>query len=118
MGRAEERRKTKDAAKASKTLNMTVAAFEKSLQTARDLERSKALDFAVKHYTTALAIVLRDKWGFGRKRLKRILLQIADMYDSICEGYVSDTEIRATIFDETGIDLNNKISEDCQTQKP
>ena len=110
MSRAEMRRKAKAHAKTAKTLNMTPESLEKSLQEARNQERQKALVYAVRHYTSALAIVLHDKWGFRHDTLKLALLQIGDTYDSICKGYLSDSDIRATILAETGLDLNKRIS--------
>ena len=112
MSRAEMRRKTKAHVKTTKTLNMTHDSLEKSLQEARNQERQKAIDYSVKHFTSALAIVLHDKWGFRHDTLKLALLQIGDTYDSICKGYLNDTDIRTTILKETGLDLNRRISSD------
>ena len=110
MTRAEIRRKAKAHAKTTKTLNMTPESLEKSLQEARNQERQKAIDYSVKHFTSALAIVLHDKWGFGHDTLKMALLQIGDAYDSICKGYLNDKDIRTTIFKETGLDLDKLIT--------
>ena len=105
------RRKARESAKSAKTLNMTRESLENSLRAARSAERAKALEYAVRHYTTALAIVLLDKWEFGREELKTALLQIGDMYDSIARGFVDDRDIRAGILAETGLDLDRKITE-------
>ena len=110
MTRAEMRRQAKTQVKTIKTLNMTPESLEKSMQEARNQERQRAIDYSVKHFTSALAIVLHDKWGFKHDTLKLALLQIADMYDSISRGYVNDSDIRATILKETGLDLDRRIS--------
>ena len=110
MSRAEMRRQAKAHAKTTKTLNMTPESLEKSLQEARNQERQRAIDYSVRHFTSALAIVLHDKWGFGHETLKLALLQIGDTYDSICKGFLNDADIRATILKETGLDLDKRIS--------
>ena len=110
MTRAEMRRQAKASEKASKQFNMTLESFENSLQQAREQSRQISSEYAVKHFSTALAIVLHDKWDFKRDNLKSALLQIADMYDSISRGYVNDSDIRAVILAETGLDLDKPIT--------
>ena len=112
MSRADERRKKREDDKATKQLNMTWQSFESSLQVAREQERERILLHVVRNYSTALAIVLHDKWGFGKTRLKRVLLQIADTYDNITLGYVKEEELRAIILEETGLDLDKRIGID------
>ena len=110
MTRAEMRRQAKAHAKTTKTLNMTPESLENTLQEARNQERQRAIDYSVKHFTSALAIVLHDKWDFRHDNLKLALLQIGDTYDSICKGYLNDADIRATILEETGLDLDKPIT--------
>lgn len=101
--RADIRRMEKEQKKASKTLNMSVASFESSLESARKEERKKMLDFAVSHYTASLCMVLHDKYGFGHDRLVKVMGQINDMYESLLIGSVTIADIRATIYEETGL---------------
>ena len=110
MPRAEIRRQAKADSQATKKFNMTFESFENTLKEARNQERQRAIDYSVRHFTSALAIVLHDKWGFGHETLKLALLQIGDTYDSICKGYLNDSDIRATILKETGLDLDRRIS--------
>ena len=110
MSRADERRKSRASEKATKQFNMTFESLENTLREARNQERQKAIDYSVRHFTSALAIVLHDKWGFGHDTLKLALLQIGDTYDSICKGYLSDVDIRAAILAETGLDLDKPIT--------
>ena len=110
MQRAEERRKAKASHKAGKQFHMTHESLENSLREARNQERQKAIEHAVKHFPLALAMVLMDKWGFKGKNLKTVLLQIGDLYDSMSTGYVSAEDVRATILKEEGLDLNKRIT--------
>ena len=48
-------------------------------------------------------IVLRDKYGFGRKRLGDFLEEIIDQMKFIEEGYVTTKDMQRTITEETGI---------------
>ena len=56
--------------------------------TGRDLkqERFDSILFAVRYYSVAVAMVLRDKLGFGPIRLNRVMSQIQEMFDSIQRG--------------------------------
>ena len=93
----------KEQKKASKTLNMSVASFESSLESARKEERKKMLDFAVSYYTAALSMVLHDKWGFGHDRLVRVIEQINEMYEDLLMDRLSVDDIRTAIYEETGL---------------
>ena len=48
-------------------------------------------------------IVLRDKYGFGRKRLGDFLEEIIDQMKFIEEGYVTTKDMMKAIEEETGI---------------
>lgn len=50
-------------------------------------------------------MVLRDFFGFGGQRLKRFYLALIDMYDSIDKNYLDLEDIRKTLREEAGIDL-------------
>jgi len=61
----------------------------------------------------ASMIVLRDKFGFGNKRLLRYHDALSEIWESICRGYLSSDDIYEAILEETGIDirkLNHKES--------
>lgn len=48
-------------------------------------------------------LVLRDKYGFGRKRLGDFLEEIIDQMKFIEEGYVTTKDMMKVIEEETGI---------------
>lgn len=50
-----------------------------------------------------LLSVLHDKWGFGSKRLAKVLSQTDELADSISNGYVKLEDLRSMIEDECGI---------------
>lgn len=47
--------------------------------------------------------VMRDKWGFGHKRLNRLYGQILDLSETIGEGYISIDKLRQILRDEAGV---------------
>ena len=52
-----------------------------------------------------LLSVMHDKWGFGKKRLARILSQLDDLADSISRGYVRLEDLRVMIEEECKIQV-------------
>lgn len=50
--------------------------------------------------------VLRDKEGYGRRRLQRVWEEIQSLTASIDSGYVSVRDLLQTLEEEAGIRLN------------
>ena len=48
-------------------------------------------------------LVLRDKYGFGRKRLGDFLEYVIDQMKAVEMGYVTTKDMQRTITEETGI---------------
>ena len=49
--------------------------------------------------------VMRDKWGFGHKRLNRLYNQIIELSEIIGEGYVSVDNLKEILRNEMGINI-------------
>ena len=47
--------------------------------------------------------VLHDKYGFGTKRLEKVVDQMNDLLDSFNKGYISVEDLNITLYEETGI---------------
>ena len=103
--RKETRRIERERSKANKTLNMTRESLNGTIKAAREDERERVKKFIVTYYSASVALVLHDKWGFGQKRLTRVVGQINDLFESILLDYVSIEDIRKTLKEETGVDL-------------
>ena len=75
--------------------------------TAKDLRQEGmfATRLAVDAYSVAVATVLRDKLGFGDKKLSMTMKQIEGLFDSINSGYVSIEDLKAVLRDEVGIKI-------------
>jgi hypothetical protein len=75
--------------------------------TQADINKAKK-DAQIKaiNYTWAIFFtVMRDKEGYGRKRLKRLWREVSDLSDSIAKGYVSVNDLMRTLDEEMGIVL-------------
>ena len=103
--RAEKRRIEREQSKANKTLNMTRESLNGTIKAAREDERERVKKFIVMYYSASVALVLHDKWGFGHKRLTRVVDQINDLFESILLKYVDIEDIRKALKEETGVDL-------------
>ncbi len=56
-------------------------------------------------FTCMMAMVLRDKYGFGNKRMAEFSVAFHDMADSIAGEWLTYNDIIETIKEETGVDL-------------
>lgn len=67
-------------------------------------------EYRVKHNCTEsticmMAMVLRDKYGFGKKRMAEFVAYFYDMADSIAGEWLCYDDIVQAVLDETGVDL-------------
>ena len=51
-------------------------------------------------------MVLHDKFGFGKIRLERYLVELYNLMDSVRKGYCSISDLFLTLKQETGIDFS------------
>jgi hypothetical protein len=78
--------------------------------TVKELEKVKrdATNIAVKITHLFPLWVLRTKFGFGEKRLRRFMAEYADLLDSFNKDYVSLPDIAQQLEKETGIRLDEE----------
>lgn len=88
--------------------------LEKKGVTAKDLKviesnsASKAIDYAVSGMIASFALVLHDKWGWGQTRIKRLLDQVNEQFDSIDNDLLTIEDMKQTILDEIGINIDKQ----------
>lgn len=72
-----------------------------------DVERAKrdATTEAVRYAWAIIFSVMRDKEGYGVKRLRRLWTEVEDLSDSVSQGYVNAKDLIKTLEDEAGIEL-------------
>jgi hypothetical protein len=54
------------------------------------------------------AMVLKDKYGFGKKRLPEFLDHVVDLYESYEMGYLTLQDIRDALWEEGGYKVTKK----------
>lgn len=77
----------------------------RDLKVIYDTTKQESIRQAVELYSVAVAMVLRDKWGFGKVRLERFLGQVQYLFDSIEKDYVSLEDCKQTLLEECGIEI-------------
>ena len=75
----------------------------KDLKMIEEASVKDAINYATNAMIISFAICLHDKWGWGHVRIKRLLEQVDDVFDSIDKDYVTIEDIKKAIFEETGI---------------
>lgn len=53
-------------------------------------------------------LVLHDEYGFGNKRLLNVFARVADMAEALNMGLLSFKDIRDTLVEEVGIDVEKQ----------
>ena len=66
---------------------------------------AKAKAEGVLEASTIILSAMRDKEGWGRKRLQRLWRNVEYLSDSIAAGKVSISDLRQALRDEIGINL-------------
>lgn len=101
MNRAERRRNKKAADKAEKFVTLRKYEVDKIVQ--EDRERAVDIAFIL---TVGLPIIeLKDKFGFGKKRLTQFAEGVLNQYQCVMEDKVRLDEIREVIKEETGLTI-------------
>lgn len=54
-------------------------------------------------------LILRDKWGFGKKRLQDFMYEFAEQVECLKKEYVSLEDMIAAIKEETGLNVDDYI---------
>lgn len=71
--------------------------------------KNQAYNEAVNYVWAIFFTVMRDKFGWGNIRLKRLWDNINNVSDDIRQGYVKISDLMKTLKEEAGIDLVGKI---------
>lgn len=80
---------------------------------ASDVKKMKrdASDKALKYGLVLFLTVMRDKEGYGIKRLQRIYDNMQELADSINKGYVNLFDLEKTLQEEANINIFMKVGE-------
>lgn len=75
------------------------------IQNIKKQATNKAVDTA---FTAMLAIpmlVMRDKYGFGKKRLEKFMDEVFEVYNSFNNDYLTLDDMRQALKDEVGFTI-------------
>ena len=114
LSRAEHRRLERAQAKQSKTYTLTQAQLDQKLK-AVEMEATKKAFLMMMGFPL---LTLRDKFGFGKKRLNQFMDKMVDLYEAYEMDYVDLDDLNNTIMEETGVTLinfNPRTHEECDT---
>ena len=77
----------------------------KELESIIEERTRNAIHHTVRHYSAVLALCLRDKLGFGKKRAQRFMKDVETMFDDILAGYLTLDDVIETVEEELGITI-------------
>lgn len=83
--------------------NFTYSQIENLKKKTTDEAIEKLVPFAMAKNFYLTIMILRDKYGFGKKRLGDVIEYMQDLYDSLGNNYLTLEDIENTIFEETGV---------------
>lgn len=87
--------------KKNPVINMRKSEQKKLIQRSRDE--------GVLFTTIILLFVMRDKFGYGKNRLKRLYNEMEKLAESISLGYVRLTDLQLALEKESGITISKEV---------
>lgn len=78
---------------------------KKAVEKEMDKIRKECEKNAAKYYHRLWVLALRDEFGFGKDRLKRVLEKVIELGVDISDGRLNFEDIADVIKDETGLDI-------------
>lgn len=102
-------KKKKNKEKKTPTYTLTYeqieAYIQKGYQEGYKQGRQDAIERASQYSMAVPVMVLRDDFGFGKKRLDKFLDSYMELYDAIEEGYLNLDDIIETVNEETSVEI-------------
>ena len=87
--------------KKNPVINMRKSEQKKLIQRSRDE--------GILFVTIVFLFVMRDKFGYGKKRLKRLYNEVEKLAESISLGYVRLTDLQLALEQESGITISKEV---------
>lgn len=91
--------------KKTPTYNVTFKDIENYLQKGYEKGRKESIDRASQLSMVVPIMVLRDEFGFGKKRIDKFIAAYIELYNSISEDRLDLKDIIKTINEETGVKI-------------
>ena len=78
---------------------------QSDLEAAKQKAAQKAIDAAFILMLSIPVMVMRDKYGWGKKRLPEFMDYVVDLYDGFNRGYFTLDDLIDVIRKETGVNI-------------
>lgn len=99
MNRQERRRQ------ATATKDRSIMIKESEIRQIKEQATTEAIELAFEQVLAIPIMVLRDKYGFGKKRCERFAEQMLEVWRAVQDDYISIEDLRVTLWDEAGVRL-------------
>lgn len=93
--------------KKTETYNFTQEQFDSAVNARMRAKESEYINKLMQMVTTVPMWVLRTKFGYGRDRLNKFIIEFNELVDSINEGYLDFDDIINTLKEEVDVDIKN-----------
>lgn len=91
--------------KKTPSYNVTYKDIENYIQKGYEKGRKESIERASQYSMAVPIIVLRDEFGFGKKRIDKFVDAYIKLYEAIDEGWLDINDIIKTINEETGVKI-------------
>lgn len=92
------------------TYNVTYDEIQNYIKKGYKLGYEKAIEKASNYSLAVPMMILRDNFGFGKKRLLEFYNEFLELYDSVDKDYLDLEDIVKTIKEETGVEIIERNS--------
>ena len=65
----------------------------------------EGVDFTITNYSAVVLLCLKDKFEFDTNQLEEVAKHMNEMFNDICEGRLSITDIATALKEENNIDI-------------
>lgn len=89
------------------TYNLTQEQFDNAVNARIRAKESEYINQLMQIVTTVPMWILRTKYGYGRDRLNKFIIEFNELVDSINNGYLDFDDIITTLKEEVDIDIKN-----------
>ncbi len=89
------------------TYNLTQEQFDNAVNARIRAKESEYINQLMQIVTTVPMWVLRTKYGYGRDRLNKFIIEFNELVDSINSGYLDFDDIITTLKEEVDVDIKN-----------
>lgn len=93
--------------KKTATYNFTQEQFDNAVNARMRAKESEYINQLMQIVTTVPMWVLRTKYGYGRDRLNKFIVEFNELVDSINRGYLDFDDIITTLKEEVDVDIKN-----------